>query len=708
MRLLVTSLLIAMACLAGSAPGQPDAAGAAGSRDQVLALIRAGEDSAALAACRAYAAAHPGDLPMRYNLACLEARSGHAASALATLQQVVAAGYDNLEQLTTDPDLAPLADDPRFIALVTEIRTRLVLAAAERGVRLAPDRPAELRLSGNRPNPLSSLPSLVLVWEADALLLRLDGGAKWLGTADARPGLVVTLGLIDPQEPYRTGNSFVFAFGRDAKGHGWGAVWVPTLGRWQRIAELAPRSDGTDQPAVMRIPWSLVQPLHPLTDPVLGINAALDGQGGAGQPGLVFAALDDPRAFDPTAATRRVVRLDFATTVYAEPAFLGRLEDSIVTADILDFTLVAVPPTAGRGTLRLDFLDNQGRSVLPQGPQTVAFELRDGRQELARQATFAGLGTGSFQLRAEIAWPGQGGAVWGATLLNLAPGWDDSLGVRIAKLNPADRRTALHYLDAVRAAVAAHRPRRHPGPIATTLGDLDAMLARSRATGSIIPTGTPGLLVYGGPDGTDRLCSVYRPAPGAGRGRETPILVLDGAPGGEDQLVARLVRFYEHGDLDGAGDRHPLYLVPHLPVADRPAEARAALEFVRSRFRQATVPVAGIDAGAGSALGLATDGQGGVAGLMILAGANLEPWPGAADADLAGHLEGLPPDLPLDWTDFSLETARAGQAAAILRALADDGTGRTTLRTAGGGLSLSQAADRIVLWAEQLPVPGGE
>ncbi len=705
MRLLIASVLVALACLAGSAQGQTDAAGA---RARALDLIRTGQDAAALAACRDYAAAYPADLPMRYNLACLEARGGLAEAALATLQQVVAAGYDNLEQLTTDADLTVLADDPRYTALVTELRTRLVLTAAERGVRLAPNRPAELRLSGNRPNPLSSLPSLVLVWEADALLVRLDGGAKWLGTSEARPGLLVTLGLIDPDEPYRTCDSFVFAFGRDAKGHGWGALWVPSLGRWQRIAELAPSIDGRDRPAVMRIPWSLLQPLHPLTDPVLGFNAALDGQVGDGLPGLVFAALEDPRAFDPAAASRRVVRLEFDTAAYAEPAFLGRLEDSIVTADILDFTLVAVPPAAGRGTLRLDFLDNQGRSVLPQGPQTVAVELRSGRQELVQQASFAGLGTGSFQLRAEIAWPGEGGAVWGATLLNLAPGWDDSLGARIAKLNEGDRRTASHYLDAVRAAVAAHLPRRHPGPIATTLGDLDAMLARSRSTGSIIPAGIPGLLVYAGPDGADRLCSVYRPAPGAGRGRETPILVLDNAPGGEDQLVGRLVRFYGHGDLDRAGDRHPLYLVPHLRAGARADEARAALEFVRSRFRQATVPVAGIDAGAGTALQLAADGRGGVAGLMILAGGNLEPWPGAADMDLRGHLAALPPGLPLDWTDFSLETARAGQAAAILRALTEGGTVPATLRTAGGGLSLSQAADRIVLWAEQLPVPGGE
>ena len=127
-----------------------------------------------------------------------------------------------------------------------------------------------------------------------------------------------------------------------------------------------------------------------------------------------------------------------------------------------------------------------------------------------------------------------------------------------------------------------------------------------------------------------------------------------------------------------------------------------------ARFRRTAIPVVGVDAGAGTALQLATDGQGGVAGLMILAGGNLAPWPGATDTTLAEHLSALPPGLPLDWTGFTLETARAGQAEAILRALSVGGTDPASLRTAGGGLSLSQAADRIVLWAEQLPVPGGE
>ncbi|MBE0564903.1 MAG: hypothetical protein IH621_03030, partial [Krumholzibacteria bacterium] len=389
-----------------------------------------------------------------------------------------------------------------------------------------------------------------------------------------------------------------------------------------------------------------------------------------------------------------------------EPAFLGRLADSIVPGGVLDFELVAVVPRAGPGTLSIDFLDNRARSVLPDGPQAGRIDLAAGLQRLPRQASFVGLPTGAYQLRAELGLPGGGSAVWSTTILNLATGWADSLAARTAAVAPLERRTATHLLAVARAAVAAHVPRRHPGPLATTLGDLDAMLARAARSGSLLPAEGPGLLVYPGADGTDRLCSVYRPAPGAGRGAETPLLVIDHAPGGEDRLVERLARFYSHGDLTGAGDRRPLYLVPHLPATGRTDAARAALEFARALFGRDLLPVAGVDAGAGTALQLATGGDG-VAGLMILAGARTEPWPLADEAFLAGQLADLPAGMPIDWTDFSRETALAGQGAALLRLLEQAGA-QVTARRAGGGLGLSQAADRIVLWAEGLPVPGSE
>ena len=185
------------------------------------------------------------------------------------------------------------------------------------------------------------------------------------------------------------------------------------------------------------------------------------------------------------------------------------------------------------------------------------------------------------------------------------------------------------------------------------------------------------------------------------------MLVIGDAPGAEDALVGRLARFYAYGDLNAAGDRHPLYLIPHLPVDSREAEARAALAFVRERFAVPDLPVAGVDAGGGTALRLALDGGAGVGAVMVLAGGRFDPWPGEAPATLAARLAPLAADLPVDWTDFARETARTGGAQAVLQALRSTGVDLTE-RNAGGSLGLSQAADRIVLWAEEMPVPGGE
>lgn len=610
---------------AGAAPAPLDS-----TRTAVMARIGAGDDAAAVTALRAYVDAHPGDAVMRYNLACLEARLGRreaALDALATLARP-GSGFDAVEQLEADPDLAPLRDDPRFRAVVTEIRSRLVLDASAQGVLLVPGKAERIRLRASGPTPLSAWPPFTLTWTTEALVVTEARGKALPPSAVDEPQLVLTIGPRDHDAPFLTRQPFRFAFGADAAGP-WGAVWVPTLGRWQRVAELAPRT-GNGGAWSVAVPWSLIQPFHPLADPDLGFNLTLPRLDGTND----FGVVPEPALRRPGAASFRVARLAFAADQWREAALVGRLADTIVHGDVLDFTLVVVAPEAGRGRLTLDFVDNRERSVLPDGPLSGTVDLVAGRQELPRQATFAGLGTGSYQLRAELVLPGNAPLKWGASLLNLAPGWDDSLAARCAAVAPIDAPTVAMLRRAVTTAVADHAPRTNPGPIARTLGDLDAMLTRARKTGSAWPEAGPGLVAYAGPSGQERLASVFRPAPGAGRGRETPVLVL-GPPAAQAALPGLLARFYANGDLAGAGGRHPVYVVPELPEDADAAEIEAALAFLGQRFGAVPVWVAGLGDGPWSAPGIAAR----AAGVTILAAA--DGWSPAADR-LVQWAEDLP------------------------------------------------------------------
>jgi hypothetical protein len=155
--------------------------------------------------------------------------------------------------------------------------------------------------------------------------------------------------------------------------------------------------------------------------------------------------------------------------------------------------------------------------------------------------------------------------------------------------------------------------------------------------------------------------------------------------------------------------RSPIYLVPH-PVEQRgdiltrtTAEAEAALEWVRMFFAVPAVSLCGVDDLGGPSLVLAADSQPGLNGLLIMAGGRLNPWPQADDGFLAQRLDGFPGDVPFTWFDFIQESRAQGQGPQLLRVLQEMGHHPEAVTEIRGGLSLTQVADRLVLWAESLP-----
>jgi tetratricopeptide (TPR) repeat protein len=55
---------------------------------------------------------------LRYNVACYEARLGHERESIWWLRQALEAGFDDIELMKTDPDLASVRDTPAFKQLL--------------------------------------------------------------------------------------------------------------------------------------------------------------------------------------------------------------------------------------------------------------------------------------------------------------------------------------------------------------------------------------------------------------------------------------------------------------------------------------------------------------------------------------------------------------------------------------------------------------
>ncbi len=78
------------------------------------AQLQTGERDAALANLQTAVATGDVDEQVHYNLACLLAQKGEKDAALRELAAAVQKGYSNRTLLESDPDLAPLRDDPRY------------------------------------------------------------------------------------------------------------------------------------------------------------------------------------------------------------------------------------------------------------------------------------------------------------------------------------------------------------------------------------------------------------------------------------------------------------------------------------------------------------------------------------------------------------------------------------------------------------------
>jgi len=693
-------ILLLVAC--STANGEPTY-----TRAGIQELIQTNHRDEALLMCREYAQENPGDAVMLYNLACLENSTGHTERAMAAYAAAVSAGFSEWQHAAVDPDLQGDIH-PAVLELNAQEKQRLTAVAADQQLTLDLGQwsaPRTLTGPGDDTKPV-----LRLRWQDNGLECELTANQEW-GQMFARPtdaplggrsGLRISLALLsaeaDSQVGRDTTSQFLFAFGRGTKG-GIGGLFIPSRNLWQPVREMAPKIR-LDEQGTMRltalVPWALIAPYHPVTDTPLGIEVVAQTRTPNGQ---LTAALVDPEV---TQLSRRqphvFAPLRFNTDSIGQDLFVGKLSASISQHEPLVLELTAISTEMGPATLTINFLDQAGRSVLPHGSVQGNSNLTAGTNHITRQVDFSGLTNGGYLLRAQLTFPSGRTSSWETSVLQLSNDWRTQYDARLVDLREGERATVRYLLDTAQKAVAELLPRRNPGPIVTSLFAIEQMFANAQASGTILPNQGVSLFVFQGPNGKDQICHLYLPAGRQHADGLNPVLVLHRQGTRAASTAARIGRNYEYGDIrprlkTGHDDLFPVYLVPELSSDPDlwASEAQACVEWARREFAVSQVAVVGTNALGRTALELLGRDKNSFTGLLIFAGRELDPdplWP----------YDGVP-GTPITWLHFSGETA-AGRHA--LQQLKDHGMAIAKEETVPGGLTLTQAADRVVRWAENL------
>lgn len=686
---------------------------------------RAGRIDEALDLCRQENAAHPGDADMLYNQACLENRAGHADAAIACLRAALAAGFDDLAFAEADPDLQGAAKDGARAAIAEHRQQRRELSA-RLGAKLAVGRPATLALAAPGGGEGATL---TLTWVASGLDLRLeadDTGARYLPADGAAPwagkgGLLVALGDLQAKDA-RTNDALVFGFGTE-KGNGVGSMFVVETGRWQRVRELQPkfRGAGTNRLVMdASISWEAIRPFHPLVDGALGIDVTLVTGDGKPGPGLMGQRLWE----HPDLAQRAAARLDFDLASAPAGVLQGRTPTTVVTGRSLALNLAATADAAGDARLTIDFRDGQGNSLLAEGAEDETVSLVRGLNAINRAVDFGKVHGGPCRIAASLEFPSGLRSEWSIWVLNLGPEWESSYRATIATLPAEERPTARYYLAAIADAVRAHRPRRDPGAMTTTLGDLNLMLSRFKQTGSLVPAEGSTPFVYTGPGGSDRLCLLVVPSGRPADSRLTPIVLAGHTKDDAPRLAARILRFLERGDSGQAAGAEasatppagsvpagtwPVYVVAagEDPGHDAPplAELRACLQWAGQRFASDKIALVAQRGAVAPALALTRDRDVRIGRLLLIADETLAPWPNATTAELDRRVGPPPAGLDLTWIEFAQETTLGGQGRALREALRRQGWAARDIAVRGGA-NYTQVADRACLWQARAGTTG--
>lgn len=702
------------AAAAAGSPGNADVPEAARERARLARRfgqqVRAGQLAAAAATADSFLARHPGDGLMAYNLACVQARRGEAAAAWAALERAAASPQVDARQAAADPDLEPLRTDARFGDWLRRVRSRQRAESDRRALVLREGYwSEEFTLEPNDGSPADD------AWPRVSVRIQATEGSLQLAATirdrrfldRAQPwqngdGLRVTVAFPPPAGDGRESeHAFGFGFGLQ------GAMPVGALveqdgrARPVTVLELAPKirldDQRTEATYAVKIPWTVLAPYGPPVDTLLGLNVSYLSVG-ADRVRRTVSWLPDPALETGATRWRRYVPAVLRPSDRSTPALRGAVDNAVIAAEPLAVQLAAWLPEAGGGSLSLELLDAESRSVGDAGEAVAAVDARPGLNRWRRTVHLADVPAGPLLLRAHLRAPGLDTLRWQTPVLRLDPGWLPEARVRAARA-AADERPSLDYrLDAIEAALAERAPRTLPGSLTTTLAETALLLRRLETTGRALPDSGSFLAAYRDDTGALLPCRVWLPP---GHRPDAPHRVLVLLPGGgigEERFGERaLASLDQPGDLvvvtPLAGWQRPAG--PSETAAGRVAALAGGLRWAMARYNAGPASVAGLFGGAPDALELSL-ARPELCERVLLWPEAADPWPDASPAEEASRLRARRNRLPYE----VVEVGRLPATCVVGDALRAGGFAVRRSEEATDNPSASLVARRLLAWTE--------
>ncbi len=534
----------------------------------------------------------PGNPVLHYNQACVATLEGDVGGAMTSLRQAVELGYDDVRTLESDEDLKPLRGTPAYKRLIVDLVDKLLADAGAHVFRFTDGEWSNLGLLEDKTSRRTI--ALAMKFDDDGFHVRATGPAEVIRPTTTRGGeLLVTLSVPDSLRSFDTRSAWRFGFGSH-DGHPAGRMLgLPGRPLHQRVVELAPAFHAGVAPDELtiaaHIPWSYLSPYGLPADRLFGVNIGHTG------PGRFNQLIPDPGMANAQTPWHRFRPIRMSLRDDSTPRLSGRIRNAVVGDKILMIELSAWSDHAGRAVLTTDVTDPAGATTVSAGGEGEEVEIKPGLNVWKRGADLSAMPDGPYRLTATLTRDDGETLDWETGVLRFRGMWLSRTRDRTKPLSKQERASIEWRLGLVQEEMRRRDLRTYPAPMATTIADVESLLARHAETGTILPAA--GDITVACPSDDGLLLQVpLALSPGWAQDGTAPLLVLLDAGG---QNVAGIIsalsaRLKEATAAIAAGPSLPAVQAGVWDDGTR-AAARTAVSWLRDRFPDRPLLFASLD-----------------------------------------------------------------------------------------------------------------